>query len=94
MENSPFLPMPRYRCHKEVRAMKIATVEVVKTVEDDEVSHGILWPVNHHHDRIRVSAAYLKKHEPEPGGYYVLYQDGYESWSPAGAFQEGYTLIG
>ena len=27
------------------------------------------------------------------GGYYVRYPDGYESWSPAHSFEEGYTLI-
>lgn len=27
------------------------------------------------------------------GGYYVVYEDGYESWSPAEAFEKGYTLI-
>ncbi len=25
------------------------------------------------------------------GGYYVRYSDGFESWSPAKAFEEGYT---
>ena len=29
----------------------------------------------------------------EAGGYYVRYPDGYESWSPAEAFEEGYTLV-
>jgi xanthine/CO dehydrogenase XdhC/CoxF family maturation factor len=27
------------------------------------------------------------------GGYYVLYEDNFESWSPAKAFEEGYTRI-
>jgi hypothetical protein len=30
---------------------------------------------------------------PEVGWYYVQYPDGYESFSPAAAFEEGYTLI-
>lgn len=25
------------------------------------------------------------------GGYYVRYPDGFESWSPAAAFEDGYT---
>ena len=33
----------------------------------------------------------MAKHEA--GGYYVRYPDGYESWSPAEAFEEGYTLV-
>lgn len=28
------------------------------------------------------------------GGFFVRYDDGYESWSPAGAFEGGYTRIG
>lgn len=26
-------------------------------------------------------------------GYYVVYTDGYVSWSPAKAFEEGYTKV-
>lgn len=35
----------------------------------------------------------MRKHKPEVGGYYVVYKDGYKSFSPAAAFDEGYTLI-
>lgn len=40
-----------------------------------------------------VSAEYLAKHKPVVGGYFVVYVDGYESFSPATAFEEGYTRI-
>lgn len=40
-----------------------------------------------------VSREYLDKHQPEAGGYYVRYADGYESFSPASAFEKGYTRI-
>ena len=30
---------------------------------------------------------------PRVGGYYVVYADGYKSFSPATAFEEGYTKI-
>jgi hypothetical protein len=39
---------------------------------------------------IRVYKDYLAKHEPKVGGYYIRYKDGYESWSPASAFEEAY----
>lgn len=42
---------------------------------------------------VRVDADYLSKHKPEVGGYYVVYDDGYKSWSPAKAFEEGYMRI-
>ena len=35
----------------------------------------------------------VEKHNPEAGGYYVVYEDGYKSFSPAKAFEEGYTRI-
>lgn len=28
---------------------------------------------------------------PAPGDYIVIYDDGYKSWSPAKAFEDGYT---
>lgn len=40
-----------------------------------------------------VTRAYLMKHDPKPGGYYVLYGDGYDSYSPAQAFEEGYSRL-
>ena len=42
---------------------------------------------------IKVDRAYMNKHKPEVGGYYLRYEDGYESWSPAKAFEDGYSLI-
>lgn len=40
-----------------------------------------------------VSAEFVSKHKPEAGGYWVLYEDGYQSFSPTAAFEDGYTLI-
>ncbi len=42
---------------------------------------------------IGVSQEYMAKHDPQPGGYYVRYADGYESFSPAKAFEGGYATI-
>lgn len=42
---------------------------------------------------ILVSIDYFKKHSPKSGGYYVLYEDGYESFSPADAFEKGYEKL-
>lgn len=41
----------------------------------------------------KVDNAYFMKHRPQVGGYYVVYDDGYKSFSPAKAFEEGYTRI-
>ena len=46
-------------------------------------------------DRMKPALNALKKHDPQIGGYYVVYPgDGYKSWSPAQAFEEGYTREG
>jgi hypothetical protein len=45
------------------------------------------------HGPVPVTLEYMSKHKPEAGGYFVIYGDGYESFSPARAFEEGYTLI-
>ena len=42
---------------------------------------------------VTLGREYLAKHQPQVGGYYVRYQDGYESWSPAEAFEGGYTRV-
>lgn len=39
------------------------------------------------------SADYMERHNPEVGGYYVVYEDGFVSYSPAGPFEKGYTEI-
>ena len=40
-----------------------------------------------------IEQSYPEKHMPEVGGYYVVHKDGYKSFSPANAFEEGYTRI-
>lgn len=42
---------------------------------------------------MEVEPDYIKKHKPVAGGYYVVYKDGYKSFSPADAFEDGYTRI-
>jgi hypothetical protein len=61
-------------------------------------SHGpemtaFLVPAEDELVRIAVGCEFMRKHNPEVGGYFVLYADGYESYSPAKAFEEGYTRI-
>ena len=90
-------PLPLYRCHKEVRALKIREV-VIEVVIDDagrgEADRGAsLMPEDQNFGAIRVDVDFLRKHDPTPGGYYVIYEDGYKSFSPAVAFEGGYTKV-
>ena len=89
--------MPRYKCHKEVWALKIADIEFEKSTVDEE-GHRIdggamIIPTDEGYGPFRVDAGYVSKHKPQIGGYYVLYKGGYKSFSPAEAFKNGYTLI-
>lgn len=89
--------MPAYRSHKIVHALKIAKIEAAagnQPAGDGETDGGaIITPVEEGYAPFRVEPGYLHKHMPQAGGYYVVYSDGYASWSPAQAFEEGYTRI-
>lgn len=86
--------MPRYRCHKEVWALKIAEVQDPTAPADCESDGSrIIVPVDKRYAPFLVGHDYVRKHKPEAGGYYVVYDDGYASYSPAKAFEKGYRLI-
>jgi hypothetical protein len=79
--------MPKYTCHKIVHALKIQSIH---TESDGEVTLFFDPPF----------AAWkpdgefiLINPKLEAGGYLVVYQDGYRSFSPQKAFEEGYTRI-
>ena len=77
--------LPKYRCIKEVNALKIAKVE-------READGGATLRFNlARYAPIKTSPAYVAKHDPQAGGYFVVYRDGYQSRSPADAFESGYV---
>jgi hypothetical protein len=89
--------MPQYRCHKKVWALKIQDIEHKPnpdtTGKSGSASYGaIIHPEDASYAPFEVSAEYVMKHKPQPGGYYVVYEDGYKSYSPAEPFESGYTL--
>jgi hypothetical protein len=84
--------MPRYKCHKEVWALKIAEVGYHGDSENGTTG-GRIVPADEGYAPFEVSAEYMNKHKPVAGGYYVVYADGYQSFSPAQAFEEGYTRV-
>jgi len=79
--------MPKYKCHKEVWALKIS-----KVIEEIDGT-GILEFSDARFAPRQMPSEYMEKHKPEAGGYLVQYEDGYLSWSPAEAFEGGYTQI-
>lgn len=80
-------PLPLYRCHKQVRALRIEQILI-----DTRTGSAKLVP-ERPYAPFEVSEHYLTKHQPRIGGYYIRYADGYESWSPAKQFTDGYTRI-
>ena len=78
--------LPRFRCHKVVEAFKITAI-------GEFVGDNLIPLLGEGELAVKVSDAYMRKHNPQVGGYYVRYQDGYESWSPAEAFETGYRLM-
>lgn len=109
------MELPKYRCHKEVRAFKIGAVvaqqepafkgALCRSIEGCGHCERCRWraendPVGYHvvpedksYPALLVSRRWFAKHQPEAGGYYVLYGDGYASYSPPGAFEQGYRLV-
>lgn len=95
--------LPLYQCHKQVRAVKIK--EVMKHAHPDPKADDAafesspafqgahLLPIDERLLPIAVDADWYHKHSPQPGGYYVLYEDGYTSYSPAAAFESGYSPV-
>ena len=90
-------PMPKYECHKLVWAFKIKEIVLdsdLAAKENRETDgSAIITPEEEGFAPFKVSAEYIRKHNPKVGGYYVVYKDGYASWSPAKEFEEGYTKV-
>ena len=87
MENTKTVNMPQYQCHKRVWAHKI------RQIDSPTGSDVIITPVDSNYEPFHVSHDFIDKHRPQVSGYYVRYEDGYESYSPEEPFESGYTLI-
>ena len=88
------MEMPKYKCHKEVWGLRIADIHFDGgcTKLGGNV-HALLIPTDVRYAPIEVDREYVEKHKPEVGGYYVIYEGGYKSFSPADAFESGYSAI-
>ena len=87
-ESEP-IDLPRYKCHKVVQALKIGSI--IKDCDDDHSAK--LVPSNQNYSAIKVDQRFMDKHNPQAGGYYVIYENGYASFSPADAFESGYAIL-
>ena len=85
--------MPKYKCHKEVWALRIASVEVIDNPCEADDQTGVITPAEDGYAPFPVSKEYMVKHVPQADGYYVVYEDGYKSYSPPEPFESGYTRL-
>jgi len=73
--------MPRYRCHKEVRAFEMGKIEGNRIFPIDGEIPFTMEP------------DFMTRHNLNQPGYIVFYEDGYRSFSPKDVFEKGYTKI-
>lgn len=83
--------MKKYQSHKIVSAARITSVSGNWATADNPFGGTRIITLE---NGVDVSIVGLSQFDrAEAGGYYVLYPDGYSSFSPADAFEAGYTEI-
>ena len=76
------IQMPKYKSHKEVWALEIASIE-----------DNVLSFCEAGYAPIAADREMWARYTPKPGDFYVQYEDGYKSFSPRKAFLDGYTKV-
>ena len=79
--------MPQYQCHKKVWALGIAAIEI------NEDRSATIAPADDGYAAFTTKPNFPWKGSESDLGFYVVYDGGYESWSPTKAFVDGYTRI-
>ena len=93
-DGEPAAPEPKdysflgeYKCHKVVRAGKITGINPRGAGNGQVLLHF------ENGSSTNVNSAWIKRHNAVLGGYFVVYEDGYTSFSPAKPFEEGYSHV-
>lgn len=80
------LGLPSYICHKTVGAAKIVSI-------NSRAGKLQVYLENTDPSFVTVTRKFATMNKPQIGGYLVQYADGYLSYSPALAFEEGYNSV-
>ena len=85
--------MQKWKSHEVVEAAKILSAVA------NPSQPGAIFHLQGEKDAVALTPEWLQKHQPGAGiqsftdGYYVRYAGGVQGWSPADAFEEGYTRL-
>ncbi len=79
--------MPKYVSHKTVHALELKSVTEVR---ESGGARDLVF-VDEGFSPVTKPASLFSRYVPVPGDFYVVYADGYESFSPRKAFLEGYA---
>ena len=86
--------LPQWRSHKIVRAAQIRAVYPDAPANPPTIDSWTIYldggPPPAGFPAFQVEAKTFARYVPQPGDYFVVYDDGYESVSPRKAFEEGY----
>ncbi len=80
------IAMPRYRCHKEVRALLVKSVKKTGATTTLEFADKRFPPHV-------VDYFFVQRYNPKPGGYFVVFYDGAYAFFTAAEFERECTLI-
>jgi hypothetical protein len=80
-----------WKCHKIVKAGKILEISGGYGITTGGVV--IVEDINGAPCQVEMPANAFARGMPHVGDYIVIYDDGYKSWSPAKAFEDGYDRI-
>lgn len=89
--STPVQQMPVYVSQKLVQALKIDSMTPI--TRNDGAIKSYLLHFSAGYGAVRVTADWAHKHDAQAGGYFIRYQDGYESWAPAYVFEAGNTPV-
>lgn len=83
------IEMPKYKCNKLVHALKIAEARV----NDDETV--TITPDDDGFAAFTTDKDFSSRFNGNENdfGYFIVYDDGYKSWSPSAAFESGYSRL-
>lgn len=88
------MEMPQYQSHKKVWALKIKAVQFIgpngETTPEESTT-----VIMHFEDPLYGPRQEETENRPTPGPgwFFLVYEDGYHSFSPAAQFEDGYTKI-